>query len=131
MSVRLDHTIVPATDRTAAATFLAGILGLEVGAETGPFLPVTLADGVTLDFMRQDGFPPGHYAFAMSDAEFDAAYARVRASGVAFYADPMNTRPGDVYRDGGVRGLYFRDPSGHNMEILTAGQRATAPGPGA
>lgn len=121
MTVTLDHTIVPAHDREASARFLAGVLGLAVGAETGPFLPVAVANGVTLDYMRQDGeFPAGHYAFAMSDAEFDAAYARIRAAGVTNYADPMNTRPDEIYRHGDVRGLYFRDPSGHNMEILTA-----------
>jgi len=121
MTVSLDHTIVPARDREAAARFLAGILGLPVGAETPPFLPVELANGVTLDYMHQPGdIPALHYAFAVDDATFDAALARIRADGVPYYADPMNTRPGELYQDGTVRGLYFRDPSGHNLEILTA-----------
>lgn len=121
MTASLDHTIVPARDREAAARFLAGILGLTVGAETPPFLPVELANGVTLDYMHQPGdIPALHYAFAVDDATFDAAHARLEAAGVTYFADPMNTRPGEIYRDGGVRGLYFRDPSGHNLEILTA-----------
>ena len=120
MTAALDHTIVPARDREAAARFLAEILGVPVGAETPPFLPVALANGVTLDYMHQPGDVPAlHYAFAVDDATFDAALARLTTGGVPYYADPMNTRPGEIYRDGGVRGLYFRDPSGHNMEILT------------
>ena len=120
MPVTLDHTIVPAADREAAAGFLAAILGLPVGAETPPFLPIELGNGVTLDYMRQSGeIPAGHYAFAVDDATFDAAYARLVDAGVTYFADPMNTRPGEIYRDGAVRGLYFRDPTGHNMEILT------------
>ena len=120
MTAALDHTIVPARDRAAAARFLAGILGLTVGAETPPFVPVELANGVTLDYMYQPGdIPSGHYAFAVDDATFDAAHARIREAGVTYYADPMDSRPGEIYRDGDVRGLYFRDPSGHNMEILT------------
>lgn len=120
MTAALDHTIVPARDREAAARFLAGILGLTVGAETPPFVPIELANGVTLDYMHQPGdIPAGHYAFAVDDATFDTAHARIRDAGVTYHADPMNTRPGEIYRDRGVRGLYFRDPSGHNMEILT------------
>lgn len=120
MTVSLDHTIVPATDREAAAHFLATILGLPVGPETGPFLPVALANGVTLDYMHQPGaIPTLHYAFAVDDATFDAAFARLREAGVTYFADPMNTRPGELYQDGKTRGLYFRDPSGHNLELLT------------
>lgn len=120
MTVTLDHTIVPAHDREAAARFLAAILGVPVGAETPPFLPIRLANGVTLDYMRVPGeIPAGHYAFAVDDATFDAAHARLVDAGVTHFADPMNTRPGEIYRDGTVRGLYFRDPTGHSMEILT------------
>ena len=122
MTAKLDHTIVPARDREASARFLADILGLAVGAETGPFLPVELGNGVTLDYMHQPGeIAGGHYAFALDDAGFDAAHARIRAAGVTYYADPLNGRAGEIYRDGTERGLYFRDPSGHNMEILTRG----------
>lgn len=120
MTAALDHTIVPARDREASAHFLADILGLTVGAETGPFLPIELGNGVTLDYMHQPGeIPAGHYAFALDGAAFDAAHARVRAAGVTYYADALNTRAGEIYRHAGERGLYFRDPTGHNMEILT------------
>lgn len=122
MTAELDHTIIPARDREASARFLADILGLAVGPEAGPFLPVELANGVTLDYMHQPGeIAGGHYAFALDDAGFDAAHARIRAAGITYYADPLHSRAGEIYRDGAKRGLYFRDPSGHNMEILTRG----------
>lgn len=121
MTVNLDHTIVPARDREAAAGFLATILGLPVGAEVASFLPIELANGVTLDYMHQPGeIPECHYAFAVDAATFDAAFARIKDAGVTYYSDPFGTRPGEIYRNDKVRGLYFRDPSGHNMEILTA-----------
>ena len=76
MSVQLNHTIVSAHDKHASATFLAGILGLEVGKETPPFVPLQLENGVTLDYMDRDSFTPQHYAFLVDDELFDAAHAR-------------------------------------------------------
>src|SRR5271168_2043299 len=79
MSVELNHTIIPAKDKWAAAKFLADILNLEAGPEWGHFVPVKTANGVTLDFDTREEFRPGHYALLVSDAEFDAALARIRS----------------------------------------------------
>src|SRR6266853_2462945 len=89
------------------------------GAGMGPFRPVKTANGVTLDFDTREEFRPGHYAFLVSDAEFDAAFARIRAHGVQYYADPRRAKPGEINHLHGGRGVYFDDPNGHVMEIIT------------
>ena len=119
MSVELNHTIIPAKDKWVSAKFLADILNLEAGPEWGHFVPVKTANGVTLDFDTREEFRPGHYAFLVSDAEFDAAFARIRAQGVRYYADPRRTKPGEINHLHGGRGIYFDDPNGHVMEIIT------------
>ncbi len=119
MSVELNHTIVPAHDPEASAQFLAGILGLEVSPRVAHVTPVTLANQVTLDFDHADHVDTHHYAFQVSEDEFDAAFARIQAGGITHYADPGCQRPGEIYRSNGRRGTYFRDPDGHLMEILT------------
>ena len=119
MSVELNHTIIPAKDKWAPAKFLADILNLEAGPEWGHFVPIKTANGVTLDFDTREAFRPGHYAFLVSDAEFDAAFARIRAHGVQYYADPRRTKPGEINHLHGGRGVYFEDPDGHLMEIIT------------
>ena len=83
MSVELNHTIIPARDKWASAKFLADILNLEAGPEWGHFVPVRTGNGVTLDFSDSADFRPQHYAFLVSEAEFDAALSRIRAAGVA------------------------------------------------
>ncbi|GAA2545108.1 MULTISPECIES: VOC family protein [Streptomyces] len=120
-TVRLDHTVVHAHDRRLSAEFLAAILGLEVGAPFGPFLPVDLGNGVTLDFYekRDEPIQPQHYAFLVPGERFDAMIARLEAVGVTYYADPGHTEPGRVNDLFGGRGAYFDDPDGHNMEIMT------------
>ncbi|HSA52130.1 MAG TPA: VOC family protein [Yinghuangia sp.] len=133
MSVELNHTIIHARDKRESAEFLAGILGLEVGPEWGPFLPVATANGVTLDFasIPAESITMQHYAFLVSDDEFDAALARIRQAGVEFYADPRMRRPGEINREHGGRGLYFLDPAGHGMEILTRPYGSAEPVDGA
>lgn len=121
MSAELNHTIIHARDRQESAEFLARILGLEVGEELGPFLPVQTANGVTLDFATID---PGsitmqHYAFLISEEEFDAAFAEIERLGVEYFADPHGEQSGEINHNDGGRGLYFIDPSGHAMEIIT------------
>ncbi|MFC9324248.1 VOC family protein [Kitasatospora sp. NPDC057015] len=121
MSVELNHTIVHARDNRESAEFLAGILGLEVGDEWGPFVPVATGNGVTLDFAA---VPAGsitmqHYAFLVSEEEFDAAWERIRRARITFYADPHMKQPEEINRHHGGRGLYFLDPAGHGMEIIT------------
>jgi catechol 2,3-dioxygenase-like lactoylglutathione lyase family enzyme len=119
MSIELNHTIVPARDPEASAQFLAAILGLTVDPPVAHFTPVTLANSVTLDFDQHDKFDSHHYAFLVSEDDFDAAFGRIQNRGVTFYADPACQQPGQVYRSNGRRGTYFRDPDGHLMEILT------------
>ncbi|MEU6404778.1 VOC family protein [Streptomyces sp. NPDC046985] len=121
MSVELNHTIVHARDKRESAEFLAHILGLEVGTEWGPFLPVATSNGVTLDYAAVPGesIVTQHYAFLVSDEEFDASFARIRQAGITYYADPHMKRPGEINHHFGGRGLYFLDPAGHGMEIIT------------
>src|SRR5689334_4983607 len=101
MSVELNHTIIPAKDKWVSAKFLADILNLEAGPEWGHFVPVKTANGVTLDFDTREAFRPGHYAFLVSDA------------------DPRRSKPGEINHLHGGRGVYFDDPNGHVMEIIT------------
>jgi catechol 2,3-dioxygenase-like lactoylglutathione lyase family enzyme len=120
MPVELDHTIVPASDPVASAQFLAGILGLSVGPPVAHFTPVTLANGVSLDFDRYDDVAEHHYAFLVGDAEFGEAFGRIKAAGLTYYADPACREAGEIYRSPvGIQGVYFRDPDGHLMEIMT------------
>ena len=121
MSVELNHTIVHARDKRESAEFLAGILGLEVGAEWGPFIPVATANGVTLDFATAaaESIRTQHYAFLISEREFDEAFDRIRQAGITYYADPHGQHPGEINHNDGGRGLYFIDPAGHGMEIIT------------
>jgi len=119
MAVELNHTIVPSHDKHASAQFLAELLGLSVGAEDGPFVPVALGNGVTLDYMNRQGFGEEHYAFLVDDATFDAAYQKMRDRGLEHWADPEHTQPGEINTRWGGRGVYFPDPNGHNLEILT------------
>jgi len=129
MAVELNHIIVPAHDKHASATFLAGILGTPVGVAWGPFVPLPLSNGVTLDYLTAEQFHPQHCAFQLSDPEFDAAVERIRTAGLPYWADPFHRRPGEVDDRFGGRAVYFDDPSGHNMEILTAAA-ATPPAGG-
>ena len=119
MSVELNHTIVPARDKHASAQFLADVLGLPVGGEVGPFVQVELGNGVTLDFMNRDDVSSQHYAFLVDDDTFDAAYKKLLDAGVQTWADPDHFEPGEINTRWGGRGVYFPDPNGHNMEILT------------
>lgn len=121
MSVELNHTIVHSRDNRESAEFLAHVLGLEVGTEWGPFIAVTTGNGVTLDFaaIPAESIVAQHYAFLVSDEEFDAAFARMRRAEIRYYADPQLKKPGEINHHHGGRGLYFRDPVGHGMEIIT------------
>jgi catechol 2,3-dioxygenase-like lactoylglutathione lyase family enzyme len=120
MTVQLNHTIVPARDKHASAGFIADILGLTVGEETPPFVPVRLSNGVTLDYQTRTDVVPQHYAFLLDDESWDAAYERLLDRGVQTWGDPDHRDPGGVNTRWGGRGVYFPDPDGHNMEIMTA-----------
>ncbi|MEU8777538.1 VOC family protein [Streptomyces sp. NPDC048606] len=122
MSVQLNHTIIHSRDNRESAEFLARVLGLEVGPEWGPFVPVTTDNGVTLDFATVGAGEPvtvQHYAFLISEEEFDSAFEKIKEAGVEFFADPHRRHPGEINHNDGGRGVYFIDPSGHAMEIIT------------
>ena len=120
-AIQLNHTAVYATDRHLSAEFIAAILGLRVGAPFGPFLPVDLGNGVTLDYYekRDEPIQSQHYAFLVTEELFDQVIARLEAIGVTHHADPGHTEPGRINRLFGGRGAYFADPDGLNMEVLT------------
>ncbi|MCF2532359.1 VOC family protein [Yinghuangia soli] len=120
MSVRLDHTIVHSRDNRESADFLAHILGLEAGAQAGPFVPLEVG-GVTLDFasIPAESIVMQHYAFLVSEDVFTAAFARIREGRVPYFADPHMKQPGEINHHDGGRGVYFLDPSGHGMELIT------------
>ncbi|WP_431041640.1 VOC family protein [Streptomyces sp. P1-3] len=122
MSVELNHTIVGARDKQVSAEFFGTIFGLEVGEPAGPFVPVATANGVTLDFANvPEGaeIAPQHYAFLVSEEEFDAIFGRVQEAGLTYWADPARRREGEINRNDGGRGVYFLDPDGHYLEIIT------------
>ena len=118
MAIELNHTIIPARDKEASATFLADILGLDAPTRFGPFMCIETANGVSLDYSDHGlAFEASHYAFLVSEDEFDAIFARMVERGLRYWADPGHRQEG-VLNDHG-RGFYFEDPSGHNMEVLT------------
>jgi catechol 2,3-dioxygenase-like lactoylglutathione lyase family enzyme len=120
MAIELNHTIVPARDPKASAQFLADILGVPVDPPASHFTPVTLTNGVTLDFDHYDQVDTHHYAFLLDKDAFEASFGRIRSDGVTYYADPGCRQAGQVYTSRtGRRGTYFRDPDGHLMEIIT------------
>ncbi|GAA2985483.1 MULTISPECIES: VOC family protein [Streptomyces] len=121
MSVELNHTIVHSRDNRESAEFLAHILNLSTGEEWGPFIPLVLANGVTLDFatIPAESITVQHYAFLVSEAEFDTAFERIEARGITYYADPHRKMPGEINHNDGGRGVYFFDPAGHGMELIT------------
>lgn len=121
MTVKLNHTIVHSLDQRAAADFYAEVFGLPGPVRFGPFLGVQVANEVTLDFLNADGMEiqMQHYAFLVSEADFDRIFGRIRERGVKYWADPGRTREGEINRHDGGRGVYFQDPSGHLLEIIT------------
>ena len=120
MAVQLNHTIVTVRDKRASATFLAEMLGLDAPTPFGPFLVVQVDNDVSLDFADARGpVTPQHYAFLVGEPEFDAIFGRIEARGLPYWADPHQTRPGEINHHDGGRGVYFPDPSGHYLEILT------------
>jgi len=120
MSVDLNHTIVAARDRQTSADFLAEVLGLAAPTPFGPFMVVEVANGVSLDFADADGeVTPQHYAFLVSEPEFDEIFGRIQARDLPYWADPARRRPGEINHNDGGRGVYFPDPDGHFLEIIT------------
>jgi hypothetical protein len=120
LAVHLNHTIVPARDAHASATFVAEILGREPPVRFGPFWVVSLDNGASLDFQHSDeAMPIEHYAFLVSEAEFDVILARIKERGLTYWADPAHSQPFQINRHDGGRGLYWNDLNGHYLEIIT------------
>jgi catechol 2,3-dioxygenase-like lactoylglutathione lyase family enzyme len=112
-------SIVPAHDKEAAAQFFADIFGLKRAEPVGHFAPVRVNDTLTLDFDTRDRFESHHYAFHVSDAEFDAISDRIKSAGIPYGSGPRALEDGQINTRRGGRGVYFRDPNGHILELLT------------
>ncbi len=121
MTIRLDHTIVPARDKVEAARFFAEIFGLEVKPGAGHFAQVQVNDSLTLDFAdeKESRVRSHHYAFHVSDEEFDAIWERVKAKELPWGSGPGSRSDGQIYTRRGGRGFYFDDPNGHILEVMT------------
>ena len=120
MPIDLNHTIVHARDPQASAIFLAEILGRPAPVRFGPFYGVALDNGVTLDFIRADGpLVVEHYAFLVGEDEFDQIFDRIRARELPYWADPGHQQAGRINHHDGGRGVYWNDPDGHYLEIIT------------
>jgi catechol 2,3-dioxygenase-like lactoylglutathione lyase family enzyme len=122
MPVELNHHIVHARDPEASARFFTEILGLPEPTHFGPFVVVRAANGVSLDFLGTDDeryLVPNHYAFLVSEPEFEQILARIEARGLAYFADPAGKEKGKVNHHFGGRGVYWADPDGHWLEIIT------------
>ncbi|PSR20194.1 MAG: bleomycin resistance protein [Sulfobacillus acidophilus] len=119
MAVQLNHTIVASHDKEMSAQFLAQILGLGDPKPFAHFMTVELSNGVSLDFDDAREIKPQHYAFLVSDEEFDPILARVKEQSITYYADPGHRLAGQINTRDNGRGFYFHDPNGHNLEILT------------
>ncbi len=120
MGVQLNHTIVWCRDKQVSARFLADVLGLPEPTRFGPFLVVEAANGVSLDYHDTDGnIAPQHYAFLIGEDDFDEIFGRIQERGLEYWADPGLSQPGRINRNDGGRGVYFQDPDGHLLEIIT------------
>jgi catechol 2,3-dioxygenase-like lactoylglutathione lyase family enzyme len=120
MAAQLNHTIIFSRDQEKSAHFLAEMLGRPAPTRFGHFHVVQMDNGVSLDFMDIEGeIVPQHYAFLIAEADFDAVLGRIHQRELDHWADPMRRRPGEINRNDGGRGVYFPDPDGHFLEVLT------------
>jgi catechol 2,3-dioxygenase-like lactoylglutathione lyase family enzyme len=119
MTIKLNHTIVPAHDKEASARFFAQIFGFIYEGPMGHFAPVRVNEDLTLDFDNAESFESHHYAFYVSDDDFDAIFARIQGAGIPYGSDPRDLENLQLNSRKGGRGVYFRDPNGHILELLT------------
>ena len=121
MTIKLNHTIVHSKDPRAAADWFAAVFGLPKPKPFGPFLDVEVDNEVTLAFLSagEMEIQIQHYAFLVSEQEFDQIFGRVKAGKLKYWADPMRSQEGKINHHFGGRGVYFQDPSGHLLEIIT------------
>ncbi len=122
MTVELNHTIVWCRDKERSSAFLTEILGLPPATTFGPFRVVDVANNVSLDFgddIDESEIAPQHYAFLISEGEFDQIFERIQQRELTYWADPGRTQANTIYRHFGGRGVYFEDPDGHLLEVMT------------
>ncbi len=122
MPIRFNHTIVAAHDRQVAANFLTELFGLPAPKPFGPFLAVALDDGASLDYIEvpaDEEIRAQHYAFLVSEQDFDDIYGRITSWRLEHWGDPHGRHPGEINHNDGGRGVYFNDPAGHFLEIIT------------
>jgi len=120
VTISFNHTIVAAKNKQESATFFTTLFGLPDAVPAGHFLAVALDNGVSLDFAEPPvEFPPQHYAFLVGEDDFDRIYGLIVEWGLEHWADPRQTLPGTINTNDGGRGVYFLDPSGHYLEIIT------------
>jgi catechol 2,3-dioxygenase-like lactoylglutathione lyase family enzyme len=122
MTVTLNHTIVPARDKAAAARNFAQLFELPLGRADGHFAPVRINDTLTLLFDDEESFESHHLAFHVSDAEFDAIFGRIKKAGLAYGSAPWSLDDGKLNDWNGGRGVYFKNPDGHILELMTVPQ---------
>jgi catechol 2,3-dioxygenase-like lactoylglutathione lyase family enzyme len=122
MTITLNHTIVPARDKVAAARFFAKIFGLRLNGRGGHFAPVRVNKSLTLLFDSDSKFESHHYAFHVTKAEFDAIFGRIQKAGITYGSAPWSLDDGKLNDWGGGRGVYFKDPNGHVLELMTVPQ---------
>jgi catechol 2,3-dioxygenase-like lactoylglutathione lyase family enzyme len=122
VTIQLNHTIVPAQNKISSAQLFARIFGLEFDPNAAShFAAVQVNDSLTLDFANSKEFESHHYAFKVSEAEFDAIFARIRAESIAYGSGPHTLNDGNINHRGGGRGVYFQDANRHVLELLTVG----------
>jgi catechol 2,3-dioxygenase-like lactoylglutathione lyase family enzyme len=120
MPAAFNHTIIASRDRAASAAFYRSILEADDAPCWGPFVNISLAGGVMLQFAEPSvEIQMQHYAFLVDDAHFDRAYRRLVAARIEHWADPAMIQSGRVNTEHGGRGVYFKDPSGHGLELIT------------
>jgi catechol 2,3-dioxygenase-like lactoylglutathione lyase family enzyme len=120
MPVQLDHTIVRVRDKHAAADFYSDVLGFAPATPHGPFLEIRTANGAILAFADTEGSPvPNHYAFLVGADDFDDILDRVRERELPHWADPHRRQPGAINHEYEGRGVYWEDPDGHLLEMIT------------
>jgi catechol 2,3-dioxygenase-like lactoylglutathione lyase family enzyme len=117
--MELNHTIVPAHDKEASARFFAEIFGLTYNGAVSHFAPVKVNGQLTMDFDNASDFKSHHYAFKVSEDEFDAIFGRLQASGTEYGSEPWTPKDGKLNARYGGRGVYWLDPDNHMLEILT------------
>jgi catechol 2,3-dioxygenase-like lactoylglutathione lyase family enzyme len=120
MTIELNHTIVPARDKEESARFYERMFGFKYEGPMGHFAPIVIpSQSLTLDFDNRETFQPQHYAFKVSEEEFDSIFGRIQSEGLVYGSEPWTPEDMQINRWNGGRGVYFRDPNGHLLELLT------------